>query len=388
MAGMQVVIVATDSTGNIDLDDLRAKAAANRDRLSCLVVTYPSTHGVFEHRIREVCAIVHEHGGQVYMDGANLNAQIGLARPAELGADVCHVNLHKTFCIPHGGGGPGAGPIGVAAHLVPFLPGDPSAPEGSSPVGPVSAALWGSAGILPISWAYITMMGGEGLSRATKVAILSANYMARRLEPHFPVLFKGPGGWVAHEFILDLRPVKQSAGVGVDDVAKRLMDYGFHAPTTSFPVPGTLMVEPTESEDLAELDRFCDAMISIRKEIAAIEDGRLPREDNPLVNAPHKAAVAAADTWTHPYSRTEAVYPSASTKRRKFWPPVGRIDNAAGDKTLICSCPPVSEYETGTAGDEQAAYAGAAGSAAAGTTGRSAAGTTGRSAASATSQKR
>ena len=339
MAGLKVVPVACDAAGNIDLADLEAKARAHAGELAVLMATYPSTHGVFEERIKDVCRIVHENGGQVYMDGANLNALVGLCRPAELGADVCHMNLHKTFCIPHGGGGPGMGPIGVASHLVPFLPGHPVVQTGGpGAIGPVSAAPWGSAGILPIPWMYIRMMGPTGLVRATQFAILNANYIARRLEPHFPVLYKGRGGLVAHECILDLRPIKEASGVSVEDVAKRLMDYGFHAPTVSFPVPGTLMIEPTESESLGELDRFCEAMIEIRKEIRDIEEGRISREDNPLKNAPHPAEVATASQWTRPYSREKAVYPLPWVKERKFWPAVGRIDNPYGDRNLVCSC--------------------------------------------------
>jgi glycine dehydrogenase len=359
MAGMKVVVVACDAAGNVELSDLEAKAAAHRDRLAAIMVTYPSTHGVFERGIRELCDIVHRHGGQVYMDGANMNAMVGLCRPGDIGADVCHLNLHKTFCIPHGGGGPGMGPICVAPHLVPFLPGDPlgarpgvqregrpDQPETSAGgVGPVAAAPWGSAGILPISWVYIALMGALGLTRATAIAILNANYMAARLRPHYPVLFSGAGGRVAHEFILDLRPFKASAGVESEDVAKRLMDYGFHAPTQSFPVAGTLMIEPTESESKAELDRFCDALIAIRGEIRAIEEGRADRRDNPLHGAPHTAREAAADAWNHAYGREQAVFPAPWVREHKFWPAVGRIDNVWGDRNLFCSCPPVASYE-------------------------------------------
>jgi glycine dehydrogenase len=337
MAGMQVVSVACDEAGNIDIEDLQAKVEQHGERLAALMITYPSTHGVFEEGIREICQIIHEAGGQVYMDGANLNAQVGLCRPAELGADVCHLNLHKTFCIPHGGGGPGVGPIAVARHLVPYLPGHPVL-AGCN--GPVSAAPWGSASILPISWAYIRLMGSAGLTLASQVAILNANYIAKRLDPYYPVLYKGPGGWVAHECILDLRPLKKSAGIEVEDVAKRLMDYGFHAPTISWPVPGTMMVEPTESESLEELDRFCEAMIAIRQEIAAIERGEMDPVRNPLKLAPHTAEVVAADHWDRPYPRSLAAYPLPWVKAHKFWPSVSRIDNAYGDRHLVCSCQP------------------------------------------------
>lgn len=337
MAGMQVVSVACDRAGNIDLEDLRAKVEQHRERLAALMITYPSTHGVFEEGIRQICQMIHEAGGQVYMDGANLNAQVGLCRPAELGADVCHLNLHKTFCIPHGGGGPGVGPIAVARHLLPHLPGHPFLPGCN---GPVSAAPWGSASILPIAWAYIRLMGSAGLTLATQVALLNANYIAKRLDPYYPVLYKGPGGWVAHECILDLRPLKKSAGIEVEDVAKRLMDYGFHAPTISWPVPGTMMVEPTESESLEELDRFCEAMIAIRQEIAAIERGEMDHVRNPLKLAPHTAEVVAADHWDRPYPRSLAAYPLPWVKERKFWPSVSRIDNAYGDRHLVCSCQP------------------------------------------------
>jgi len=345
MAGMSVVVVKTDDKGNIDVADLEEKAKAAGDKLAALMVTYPSTHGVFEERIKDVCRIVHEHGGQVYMDGANMNAQVGLCRPGDIGADVCHLNLHKTFCIPHGGGGPGMGPIGVAAHLAKHLPAKVVVTESSSDaVGPVSAAPWGSASILLISWAYIRMMGAEGLTEATKVAILNANYVAQRLGEHFPVVYRGDKGKVAHECILDVRPFKKTAGIEVDDVAKRLMDYGFHAPTMSFPIAGTLMVEPTESESLAELDRFCDAMIAIRKEIREIEEGRISRDDNPLKNAPHTIEACIASDWKHPYSREVAAFPAPWTRDRKFWPAVGRLNNALGDRKLICSCPPIEAY--------------------------------------------
>ena len=344
LAGFEVVPVATAADGTIDLDDLRAKAAKHAARLGAIMVTYPSTHGVFEEGIRELCAVVHEHGGQVYLDGANLNAQVGLCRPGDYGADVCHLNLHKTFCIPHGGGGPGMGPIAVASHLAPYLPGHPLAPVVDGGVGPVSAAPYGSPSILPISFAYIAMMGGEGLTRATQVAILNANYMAHRLEGHYPVLYRGARGRVAHEFILDCRPLKKSAGVEAEDIAKRLMDYGFHAPTMSFPVPGTLMVEPTESEPRAELDRFCDALIAIRREIAAIESGAMHRTDNPLKNAPHTAAAVTATEWPHPYPREQAAFPAPWLREYKYWPPVARVDNAYGDRNLVCSCPPMESF--------------------------------------------
>ncbi len=345
MAGMKVVVVATAPNGNIDVEDLKKKAEEHKDNLAALMVTYPSTHGVFEEGIREICEVIHQNGGQVYMDGANMNAQVGLTSPAAIGADVCHLNLHKTFCIPHGGGGPGMGPIGVAAHLAPFLPGHPVVKVGGGQaIGPVSAAPWGSASILPISWMYIFMMGGKGLTHATNVAILNANYVAKRLEEHYPVLYKGTNGTVAHECILDLRPLKAASGVEVEDVAKRLMDYGFHAPTVSFPVAGTLMVEPTESETLDELDRFCQAMIAIRQEIREIEEGTADKADNVLKNAPHTAQVVMADEWTRPYSRERAAYPAQWLRQFKFWPAVGRVNNAAGDRTLICACPPIEEY--------------------------------------------
>ncbi len=342
MAGMEVLVVACDAHGNVDVADLRAKAAAHRDRLAALMVTYPSTHGVFEDAIAEICRIVHERGGQVYLDGANLNALVGIARPGHFGADVSHLNLHKTFCIPHGGGGPGVGPLAVRAHLAPFLPGHPL--RADSAVGPVSAAVAGSAGILPIPWAYIALMGAAGLERATKVAILNANYIARRLAPHYPVLYSGRGGLVAHECILDLRPLEAATGIGNEDVAKRLIDYGFHAPTMSFPVPGTLMVEPTESESLPEIDRFVEAMIAIREEIRAVELGVWSREDNPLRNAPHTAAMCMAETWNHPYTREQAAFPLPGLRADKYWPPVGRVDNVYGDRHVVCSCPPMEHY--------------------------------------------
>ena len=344
MAGMRVVPVACDDEGNVDVEDLRAKAEQHSASLAALMVTYPSTHGVFEVRIREICALVHEHGGQVYLDGANLNAQVGLCRPGSFGADVCHLNLHKTFCIPHGGGGPGVGPIGVASHLRPFLPGHPFMDcGGEQAIQAVSAAPWGSAGILPISWMYLRLMGPYGLRQATAIALLSANYLASRLDAHYPVLFRGESGLVAHECILDLRGLKRTAGLEVDDLAKRLMDFGFHAPTVSWPVAGTVMVEPTESESLEELDRFCDAMIAIRAEAAAIEDGSSDRENNPLRRAPHTLAAVTADSWDRPYSRQQAAFPLPEQASNKFWPSVARIDNAFGDRNLICTCPSVEE---------------------------------------------
>ncbi len=346
LAGMRVVAVKNDPQGNIDLADLQAKAEKHAAELAALMVTYPSTYGVFETEIRAICDVVHRHGGQVYMDGANMNAQVGLCRPGDYGPDVCHLNLHKTFCIPHGGGGPGMGPICVKKHLAAFLPGDPLDPKAP---GPVSSAAWGSASILPISWMYIRMMGADGLRHATQIAILNANYMAQKLEKYFPVLYKGKTGRVAHECILDLRGLKKEAGVEVEDVAKRLMDYGFHAPTVSWPVAGTVMVEPTESESLAELDRFIEAMAGIHSEAKRIAAGEWSREDNPLVNAPHTSAELTAETWTHVYSRETAVFPAPQVKERKFWPSVGRIDNVWGDRNLFCSCPPVGEMsETST----------------------------------------
>ena len=344
MVGMDVVVVNCDADGNVDVDDLRAKAEKNSANLAALMVTYPSTHGVFEERIREICDIVHQHGGQVYMDGANMNAQVGLSRPGDFGADVSHLNLHKTFCIPHGGGGPGMGPIGVKAHLAPYLPGHPVLNGGTAPVGPVSAAPFGSSSILPISYAYILMMGGEGLKLATEVAILSANYMAARLNPHFPVLFRNHNGRVAHECIIDPRPLKDACGVSVDDIAKRLIDFGFHAPTMSFPVPGTLMIEPTESEAKVELDRFCDAMIAIRNEIAEVQNGRFAIEHSPLRHAPHTVFDLADAEWKRPYSREEGVFPAGSARQDKYWSPVGRVDNVYGDRNLICICPTPDDY--------------------------------------------
>jgi len=347
MCGLKVVPVKCDQQGDIDLADLRAKAAKHAEHLAALMVTYPSTHGVFETGIRAICETIHQHGGQVYLDGANMNAQIGLCRPGDFGADVCHLNLHKTFCIPHGGGGPGVGPICVAAHLAPFLPGSATAGiGGAQSMGAIAAAPWGSASILVISWMYIAMMGAAGLTQAAKLAILNANYLAHRLDRAYPVLFKGKGGLVAHECVIDLRPLKKSAGIDVDDVAKRLMDYGFHAPTMSWPVIGTMMVEPTESESLAELDRFCAAMLAIRAEIAAIEQGEADPVDNLLKNAPHPAEALICGDWTHPYSREAAAYPAAWLKERKYWPPVGRIDNAFGDRHLVCSCVGMAAYSS------------------------------------------
>jgi glycine dehydrogenase len=334
VAGMKVVPVGCDAEGNIDLADLAAKASEHAKNLGALMITYPSTHGVFEEGIKEACAIIHKHGGQVYMDGANMNAQVGLTSPGHIGADVCHLNLHKTFCIPHGGGGPGMGPIGVAAHLK----------DGRHAIGPISAAPYGSASILLISWMYIAMMGAKGLKSATEVAILNANYMAARLKPHFNVLYTNKHGLCAHEFILDFRPFEKSAGLKIDDIAKRMMDYGFHAPTMSWPVPGTLMIEPTESESKAELDRFCDALIAIRAEIRAIEEGRADKTDNVLKNAPHTAAAVTSDEWNHKYTRAEAAYPAPWLKDFKFWPAVGRVDNPYGDRNLVCACEPMSSY--------------------------------------------
>jgi glycine dehydrogenase len=345
IAGFRVVVVECDAEGNVDLKDLEAKAREHASRLGALMLTYPSTHGVFEEQVREICEVVHTHGGQVYMDGANMNAQVGVCRPGDFGADVCHLNLHKTFCIPHGGGGPGMGPIGVAKHLAPYLPGHPvTGGGGERAIEPVSAAAYGSAGILPIPWMYIAMMGSAGLTRATAVAMLNANYMAKRLSPHYKVLFRGKRGLVAHEFILDGRGFKASAGIEVEDIAKRLMDYGFHAPTMSFPVAGTLMIEPTESESKAELDRLCDALIAIREEIRAIELGHADRTDNPLKQAPHPAESLLARDWNHPYSREQAAYPAAWTRVHKYWPPVARVDNTYGDRNLICLCPPIESY--------------------------------------------
>lgn len=347
MVGMDVVVVGSDAHGNVDIDDLKAKIAKVGDRLAALMVTYPSTHGVFEESITTICDLIHEAGGQVYMDGANMNAMVGVAQPGKFGSDVSHLNLHKTFCIPHGGGGPGVGPVGVRAHLAPFLPGvvnEKGVMANGMPVGPVSAAPFGSASILPIPFVYISLMGAQGLRRATEVAILSANYVARRLAGHYPVLYTGRNGRVAHECILDMNPIKEASGISAEDIAKRLMDYGFHAPTMSFPVAGTLMVEPTESEGLAELDRFVDAMISIRQEIAQVERGERDKSDNVLKNAPHTAQMLLAEEWHHDYPRQQAAYPVASLRDTKYWPPVGRVDNAWGDRNLVCSCLPVEAY--------------------------------------------
>jgi len=350
MAGMRVVVVKTDANGNIDLADLRAKAAEHATSLGAIMVTYPSTHGVFEESIVDVCKIIHEHGGQVYLDGANMNAMVGLARPGDIGGDVCHLNLHKTFCIPHGGGGPGMGPIGVGKHLVPFLPGHAVVTLPGERTGAVSAAPWGSASILPISMMYIDLMGGEGLTLATKMAILNANYIAKRLEPHYPVLYKGAHGLVAHECIVDPRAFKASAGVEVEDIAKRLIDYGFHAPTVSFPVAGTLMIEPTESEPKAELDRFCDALIQIREEIREIESGTADKKDNVLKNAPHPVRRVVSDSWQHSYSREQAAFPVEWVREHKFWPAVGRVESAYGDRNLVCSCLPTDAYAEAVVG--------------------------------------
>ena len=344
MCGMQVVVVKCDDQGNVDVDDLQAKATAHSANLSAIMVTYPSTHGVFEESITEICDIVHEHGGQVYIDGANLNAMVGVCQPGKFGGDVSHLNLHKTFCIPHGGGGPGVGPIGVGAHLAPFMPKEFEGGERRG--GQVSAAPYGSASILPITWMYIRMMGRVGLKQATEVAILNANYVATRLQDHYEILYTGAHGRIAHECILDVRGIKDDIGISVDDIAKRLIDYGFHAPTMSFPVAGTLMIEPTESESKAELDRFCDAMIAIKQEINQVASGQFSLDDNPLVHAPHTAAVVTADNWTRGYSRSQAAYPVTSVRANKYWPPVGRLDNVYGDRNLICSCPLISDYET------------------------------------------
>ncbi|NUT59061.1 MAG: aminomethyl-transferring glycine dehydrogenase subunit GcvPB, partial [Agromyces sp.] len=350
LAGMRVVVVACDELGNVDLDDLRAKIAEHADRVAALMITYPSTHGVYEHEVKQITQAVHDAGGQVYVDGANLNALLGFARFGDFGGDVSHLNLHKTFCIPHGGGGPGVGPVAAKAHLAPHLPGHPLAQRAdhsggvTHDGGPVSAAPYGSPSILPISWAYVRMMGSEGLKQATATAVLAANYVAARLRDHFPVLYTGDNGLVAHECILDLRPLTAATGVTVDDVAKRLIDYGFHAPTMSFPVAGTLMVEPTESEDLAELDRFIEAMIAIKAEADAVGRGEWPADDNPLRNAPHTAESVIAGEWTHPYTREQAVYPVHSLVRNKYWAPVRRIDQAYGDRNLVCACPPVEAF--------------------------------------------
>ena len=347
MTGLRVVPVACDERGNVDLDDLEAKAKQHHSNLAAVMITYPSTHGVFEEGVRRLCEIVHAHGGQVYMDGANMNAQVGLCRPTDIGADVCHLNLHKTFCIPHGGGGPGMGPIGVASHLAPFLPEHPlSTPGLRDAIGPIAATPYGSASILTVSWVYIALMGSEGLTKATQVAILNANYMAKRMEKHFPILYTGKNGLVAHEFILDTRSFKQASGVEVMDIAKRLMDFGFHAPTVSFPVPGTLMIEPTESESKAELDRFCDALIAIRGEIQEVIERRMPRDNNVLKRAPHTAHAVTATEWNRPYSREQAAFPAPWVREQKFWPAVARVDDAYGDRNLMCTCPPMEAYES------------------------------------------
>jgi len=349
-AGFRVVTVTCDEKGNIDLDDLRARAKEHAETLGALMITYPSTHGVFEETVGAACDIIHEYGGQVYLDGANMNALVGLCRPGEFGADVCHLNLHKTFAIPHGGGGPGVGPIGVAEHLQPFLPGHPVAPpanSGRQSIGAIAAAPYGSASILPISWMYLALMGAEGLTRATQVAVLNANYMARRLEQEYEIVYTGPNGLCAHEFILDFRPFDHSAHIKIDDIAKRLMDFGFHAPTMSWPVPGTLMIEPTESESKAELDRMCESLLTIRREIREIEEGRADKDDNVLKNAPHTIEMLTADDWSHPYPREKAAYPAPWLRKFKFWPPVARIDNPYGDRHLVCSCPPVEAYSSG-----------------------------------------
>jgi glycine dehydrogenase len=346
MAGMRVVVVACDDDGNVDVDDLRAKAEEHAADLAALMVTYPSTHGVYEERITEICDVVHQHGGQVYVDGANLNALVGIARPGWFGGDVSHLNLHKTFCIPHGGGGPGVGPVAARAHLAPFLPNHPMVPDAGPETGPgpISGAPWGSASILPISWAYVRLMGPDGLTNATEVAILNANYLAERLGGAYPVLYRGAHGRVAHECILDLREITRTTGVTVDDVAKRLIDFGFHAPTMSFPVAGTLMVEPTESESLAELDRFVEAMLAIREEIAAIERGAVAHDDSALAHAPHTAEDVLVADWDRPYTRDQAAYPVPSLRQGKYWPPVSRIDGGYGDRNLMCTCPPIEEF--------------------------------------------
>ncbi|MGE8227021.1 MAG: aminomethyl-transferring glycine dehydrogenase subunit GcvPB, partial [Stenotrophomonas sp.] len=342
MCGMTVVVTKTDSNGNVDVEDIRRNAEKYSDRLAAIMMTYPSTHGVFEEEVVEICEIIHKHGGQVYTDGANMNALVGVAKPGKWGSDVSHLNLHKTFCIPHGGGGPGVGPCAVKSHLAPFLPGKLG---DNGPVGMVSAASFGSASILPISWMYITLMGTAGLRKATQVALLNANYIAKRLAPHYATLYTGRNGLVAHECILDVRPLEKTSGIGAEDVAKRLIDFGFHAPTLSFPVAGTLMVEPTESESQHELDRFIDAMIQIREEIQAIEDGKLDREDNPLKHAPHTAGAVSASEWTHAYPRELAAFPLPSLKLQKYWPPVARVDNVYGDKNIMCACIPVDAYK-------------------------------------------
>ena len=351
MAGMKVVVVNCDKDGNVDIDDLSKKAEENSKQLAALMVTYPSTHGVFEEHIKEICDVIHSHGGQVYMDGANLNALVGLAKPGKFGPDVCHMNLHKTFCIPHGGGGPGMGPIGVGKHLEPFLPNHVLVNSGpKTGMGSVSAAPWGSASILPISWMYIKMMGAEGLRLATEVAILNANYMSKKLESSYQTLYKGKNNLVAHECILDFRPIKAESGISEEDIAKRLIDYGYHAPTMSWPVAGTLMIEPTESESLLEMDKFCDAMINIRKEIKMVQNEVFDKQDNPLKNAPHTNLELSSDSWTHKYTREQAAFPLSYLKANKFWPPVARVDNVHGDRNLICSCPSIDSYR-----DEEAA---------------------------------
>jgi glycine dehydrogenase len=345
MAGMQVVVTGCDDNGNVDLAELRAKCEQHSAHLACIMITYPSTHGVFEPQVKELCELVHRHGGRVYVDGANMNALVGLAAPGEFGGDVSHLNLHKTFCIPHGGGGPGVGPVCVVEDLVPFLPGHKSGGIPESVVGAVSAAPLGNAAVLPISWMYCRMMGAEGLKQATEVAILSANYISVRLKDHYPTLYASPNGHVAHECILDLRPLKEASGVTAEDVAKRLIDYGFHAPTLSFPVPGTLMVEPTESETLDELDRFIGAMIAIREEIRRVERGEWPQDDNPLKHAPHTAASLLKGEWVHAYPREAGAAVLDERRHAKYWPPVGRVDNVYGDRNLFCSCVPMSAYE-------------------------------------------
>jgi glycine dehydrogenase len=351
MAGMKVVVVNCDKDGNVDIDDLSKKAEENSKQLAALMVTYPSTHGVFEEHIKEICDVVHSHGGQVYMDGANLNALVGLAKPGKFGPDVCHMNLHKTFCIPHGGGGPGMGPIGVGKHLEPFLPNHVLVNSGpKTGMGSVSAAPWGSASILPISWMYIKMMGAEGLRLATEVAILNANYMSKKLESSYQTLYKGKNNLVAHECILDFRPIKAESGISEEDIAKRLIDYGYHAPTMSWPVAGTLMIEPTESESLLEMDKFCDAMINIRKEIKMVQNEVFDKQDNPLKNAPHTNLELSSDSWIHKYTREQAAFPLSYLKANKFWPPVARVDNVHGDRNLVCSCPSLDSYR-----DEEAA---------------------------------
>ena len=350
LAGMRVVVVSCDDDGNVDLADLKVKCAEHANELAAIMITYPSTHGVFEAHVQEVCATVHDHGGQVYIDGANLNAMVGLCAPGKFGGDVSHLNLHKTFCIPHGGGGPGVGPVAVKSHLAKYLPGHNhlldlnGATAEDQMVGAVSSAPWGSASILPISWMYITMMGKQGLKQATEVAILNANYVAHKLKDHYPVLYTGANGLVAHECILDIRPLEAETGISGEDIAKRLIDYGFHAPTMSFPVAGTLMIEPTESEPLAELDRFINAMIAIREEITQVSRGEISADDSPLRHAPHTAEVLTSDEWPRPYSRATAAYPSADLRQHKYWPPVGRIDNVYGDRNLVCSCAPIESY--------------------------------------------